>query len=97
MWARVTTFMIPAAAVDHAIEEIDKAIAAFRGKPGLVRIDLYANRRSGATITISLWETEEAMRASDDDAEHWRQDITLEVIGWIQQVTEYELIRSEAP
>jgi hypothetical protein len=89
--------MIPAGAVDRAIEEIDKAIAAFRGKPGLVRIDLYANRRSGATITISLWETEEAMRASDDDAEHWRQDITLEVIGWIQQVAEYELIRSEAP
>jgi hypothetical protein len=97
MWARVTTFVIPADAVDRAIEEIDKAIAAFREKPGLVRIDLYANRRSGATITISLWETEEAMRASDEDAEHSREDITLEVIGWTQQVAEYELIRSGAP
>jgi len=97
MWARITTFQFPVDAVDLAIQEVHKAIDAFHGRPGLVRIDLYANRKSGAAITISLWETAEAMRASDDAADDWRHEIALEVTGWIQQLAEYELIRSDAP
>src|SRR5215204_3683116 len=54
MWARITTFQFPVDAVDLAIQEVHKAIDAFHGRPGLVRIDLYGNRKSGAAITISL-------------------------------------------
>jgi hypothetical protein len=44
-------------------------------------------------MTITLWESEDAMRASEDEADRLRQDIALELIGWVQSVDEYELVR----
>ncbi|MGI8478625.1 MAG: hypothetical protein ACR2M2_02000 [Gaiellaceae bacterium] len=68
---------------------------AFLLQPGLSRIDVLVNPRSAAAVTISLWESEEAMKATDDDAEHLRSHIVLEVLGWIDRVSEYELMRTE--
>jgi hypothetical protein len=95
MWARVSTYLIPPDDLEKAIQQIDQAVDAFRGRAGLVRVDVFANRRSGAAITISYWESEDAMKASEDAADDLRRGIALEVFGWIQGVKEYELIRTE--
>jgi len=95
MWARVTTFVFPADDVDKAVEQLNHAVDAFLLQPGLSRIDVLVNPRSAAAVTISLWESEEAMKATDDDAEHLRSHIVLEVLGWIDLVSEYELMRTE--
>jgi heme-degrading monooxygenase HmoA len=97
MWARVSTFQFPPDDLDRAIQQFDAAVDAFAGQPGLVRADVLVNRRTGAGITISVWESHEAMKGSEDEADRLRADIALELVGWIQAVEEYELVRSEAP
>jgi hypothetical protein len=46
-------------------------------------------------MTVSHWASKEAMDASAEYAEHLREDVVLEVIGWTQRVNEYELVRTE--
>lgn len=93
MWARVSTYVIPPVDLDKAVEQLNQTVDAFGSRPGLVRVDVLLNRRNGSAMTISLWESEEAMKASEDDADDLRRGLALDVTGWIDRVNEYELIR----
>jgi heme-degrading monooxygenase HmoA len=95
MWARVSRYQFPAAEIDQVIDKFNAAIDAFAEQPGLRRADVLVSRKSGAGITITLWESMEAMKASEDEANRLREDIALELIGWVQSVEEYELVRTE--
>mgnify|MGYP003292413693 CR=1 FL=1 len=95
MWARVSRYQFPAAEVERVIEQFDAAVGAISSQPGLKRVDVLVSRKSGAGITISVWESAEAMKASEDEADRLRQEIAVELIGWIQSVEEYELVRSD--
>jgi heme-degrading monooxygenase HmoA len=97
MWARITTFQFPADEVETAIGQLNAAVDAFSGQPGIERFDVFVNRRTGAGITITFWKDREALKASEDEADRLRGEIALEVAGWIQSVEEYELVRSETP
>jgi len=96
MWARVSRYQFPEAEVERVIEQFNEAVDAFSGQPGLKRTDVLVNRRSGAGITVSVWESEESMNASAEAADRLRSDIALELLGWIEGVDQYELVRSEA-
>jgi heme-degrading monooxygenase HmoA len=93
MWARVSTYVFPEADVEKAAQQLDQAAAAFAGQPGLERGYVLLNRRSGAALTITVWESEEAMKASEEVAERLRGQVTLEALGWVDRVNEYELVR----
>lgn len=95
MWARVTRYQFPAAAVDRVIDQFNAAAEAISAESGLKRVDVLVSRKSGAGISISVWESVEAMKASEDAADRLRQEIALELIGWVQSVEEYELVRSD--
>jgi heme-degrading monooxygenase HmoA len=95
MWARVSRYQFPAAEVERVIEQFDAGVDAISSQPGLKRVDVLVSRKSGAGITISVWENAEAMKASEDEADRLRQEIAVELIGWIQSVDEYELVRTE--
>ena len=96
MWARVTRYQFPAAEVERVIEQFGAGVEEIEKQPGLRRVDVLVSRKSGAGMTISVWESLEAMKASDEKAEELRQEIALELIGWIETVEEYELVRSDA-
>jgi heme-degrading monooxygenase HmoA len=96
MWARVSRYQFPAADIDRVIDAFDAGMDAFAGQPGLRRADVLVSRKSGAGITITVWDTAEAMRASEDEAGRRREDVALELLGWIQAVEEYELVRADA-
>ena len=93
MWARVTTYQVPVAEVEQLIEQFNAGADTISAQPGLQRVEVLVSRKSGAGMTITVWENEDAMRASEDEADRLRQDIALELIGWIQRVDEYELVR----
>jgi heme-degrading monooxygenase HmoA len=97
VWGRVTTFVFPADDVNKAVAHLDRAVDAFLRQPGLAHIDVFLDRRSGAALTVSLWESEEAMKATEDEADRLRNEIAPEVLGWIESVSEYELVRSVDP
>jgi heme-degrading monooxygenase HmoA len=94
VWARVSTYAFPVEA-DEVVRQFNQAVDAFVGQPGLVRVEVFVNPRNAAAMTITTWESEEAMAASEDDADRVRRHVALEVSGWIQRISEYELVRSE--
>ena len=92
MWARVSRFQFPAAEVERAIEALNGRMAEFAGRPGLRHGHVLVSRKSGAGMTITLWDDLDAMKASADDADRLREDVALELIGWVEGVEEYELV-----
>ncbi len=80
MHARVTTFPGSAADVPGLAANIDASIEGFRadvvpfarenGKGAILLID----RQSGEGIAITLWEDEQALRASEERANALRAD-----------------------
>ncbi len=93
MWARVSRYQFPAAEIDRVVEALNAAMASFSAQPGLERADVLVSRKSGAGITITVWESVEAMKASEEEANRLREDVALELIGWVQSVEEYEVVR----
>ncbi len=97
MWARVSRYQFPAAEIDDVIEGLNAGIDEIDGAAGLERADVYVSRKSGAGITITIWNSVEAMKASEEAANRLREGVALDLIGWIQSVEEYELVRSDTP
>src|SRR5687767_6824427 len=95
MWARVSKYQFPAVEVDRVIDYINTSADAFSTQPGLKRLDVFVSRKSGAGISVTVWENLDAMKASEEEADRVREDIALELIGWVQSVEEYELVRSD--
>jgi heme-degrading monooxygenase HmoA len=95
MWARVSRYQFPAADVDRVIDYVNASADAFSTQPGLKRLDVYVSRKSGAGISVSVWESLEAMKSSEEEADRVREDIALELIGWVESVEEYEVVRSD--
>ena len=95
MWARVSTYQFPVAEVEQLIERFNAGADRIAAEPGLKRVEVLVSRKSGAGMTITVWESEDAMRASEDEADRLRREIALELIGWVQGVDEYELVRSD--
>jgi hypothetical protein len=96
MWARVSRYQFPAAEVERVIDYINASADAFSPQPGLKRLDVFVSRKSGAGISVTVWESIDAMKASEEEANRVREDIALELIGWIESVEEYELVRSDS-
>jgi heme-degrading monooxygenase HmoA len=95
MWARISTFVFPPDDLEHAERELNRGADLFRDEAGLVRMEVFLNRKTGAAVSVSVWETEAAMKASDEHADEVRREIAVEVMAWVKEVHEYELIRTE--
>ena len=70
MFARVSTFQSPVDKLAESEEvlknEIVPGVQEFDGERGVISL---VDRQSGKSLAITLWETEEAMRASEEAAE----------------------------
>jgi hypothetical protein len=74
MHARVTTLSGPADSIDAGIENFRTNVVPFVREEGNGAI-LLVDRQSGETISITLWEDEDALRASDERANALRSNI----------------------
>jgi heme-degrading monooxygenase HmoA len=70
--------------------------------PQLKRLDgfegslVLANRRSGEIVAVTLWESEEAMRATEG-ASYWLRAFSAEAAGGeVTGLERYEVVSSEA-
>jgi heme-degrading monooxygenase HmoA len=95
VWARVSTFALPVEDMENVVEQFHEVVDAFLGQPGLKGVDVFVNRKNARAFTVTLWESEGAMKASEEAAEHLRSQVALDLHGWIDSVHEYELIRTE--
>ena len=77
----------------HAGEE--KVLPALRQLDGFEGLHVLADRQNGKICVVTLWESEEALRASEA-ASHWFRAFVAEVAGGkVTDVERYEVIYSE--
>ena len=90
MHARVTTLSGPADKVDVGIENFRTNVVPLTREQGKGAI-LLVNRNSGEAVSITLWEDEQAMRASDESANALRASVADQMGAAQPTVARYEV------
>ena len=91
MYARSTTVQGQPSSIDAGIAHArDSVMPALEGIDGCVGLSLLVDRTSGRCIVTSSWESEEAMRASEDAVRPIR-DRAVELLGGSREVEEWEI------
>ena len=97
MFARLTTFEGPPEHVDdfrHAL--VEHMLPAVRQLEGYQGVLILAERQGGKVLGLSLWESEEAMGASEEAA-YWFRTYGAEAASErVTNVERYEVVFSEA-
>ncbi len=78
MHARVTRYEGAAPeAVDEALQKKKHVLPTEPGQTDDMKgVVFLCDRQSGAIVVISIWDDEEAMRASEDEATRVREEVT---------------------
>ena len=92
MYARVSTYT-------GTSDEIDEAIRQVRDNtlPKLVQLDGYkgayflVDRQNGKSLAVTLWESEEAMSASEEEANNLRSEVADALDTQMVGVERYEV------
>ena len=92
MFARVSTFTGTTDEIDKAIREVQQNVL-----PRTEQLDGYkgayflVDRENGKSLAVTLWESEEAMRASEDAANSLRSEIADALGTQMVGVERYEV------
>ena len=96
MHGRITFLEGSPEQLEEGIEFVRSTILpAARELEGFRGILSLSDRASGKGLTITLWETEEAMRASEERANQMRDEAARALGGAIAGVERYEVTLSE--
>ena len=91
MYARSSTIQTQPSAIDGGIAHVRDAVMPALGSiEGFTGLSLLVDRSSGHCIATSAWESEEAMRASEQSVRPVR-DRLAEILGGTAQVEEWEI------
>jgi heme-degrading monooxygenase HmoA len=91
--ARVTISETPLDKIDLAVKLInDEIIPAIRQISGYKGAYWLGDRASGKGITITLWESEEALKAGEDAAKQLRSNAAKELNLKIDSIDRYEVL-----
>lgn len=102
MWVRMSIFQ---GAPDQTAEQVEqnnkiiqeKALPSARQMDGFKGVLSLGDRKSGKGITLTFWETEEAMKASEEAANQLRQQTADEAAEQIAGVERFEVYIYELP
>ena len=93
MFARVTTFQGSPDRIDEAARRLqEQAVPFARQLSGFKNACWLADRQTGQVLVVTLWESAEAMRASEAQIEPRRKEIAAALGATIQGTAEYEVI-----
>ncbi len=96
MHARVSTYQGPPNPTQEQVEEAERydrenilpaarQMDGFKGAIGLLE------RQSGKALSVTFWESEEAMRASEEEANRLRQQSAEAASETVENVERYEV------
>lgn len=102
MHARVSTFEGSRSMTESEVEEgvrllREQVMPAAKQMEGFRGVLSLADRSSGKEITITFWESEEAMRASEEAANRLREQAAEALQSRIGSVERFEVLLSEVP
>ncbi len=93
MFARVSTMQGSPDQVDELARRFqEQAVPFARQLSGFKGVYWLANHQTGTVLVVALWESEEAMRASEAEIEPRRQETVKAMGATIQGTEEYEVI-----
>jgi heme-degrading monooxygenase HmoA len=91
VYARSTTIQAQPSNIDAGIAHVrDEVMPAVEGLPGCIGLSLLVDRQSGRCIATTAWESEDAMRDSEDRVRSIR-DRAAEMFGGGAQVEHWEI------
>src|SRR5215213_2213726 len=98
MYARVTTIQGSSGKMDdakgHTQEQTLPQLQKMEGFKGFLAL---GDRNSGKLIGVSFWESEEALRATDEAVSSVRSGVAEAADGIVAGVEQYEVLVNEAP
>ena len=98
MHARVTTLEVPPDRMDDATRNVQEQVlprlSQMEGFKGFV---VLGSRQSGKLQGVAFWESEEALRATDEAVVSVREGVAEATGGTVVSVEEYEVFVNEAP
>jgi heme-degrading monooxygenase HmoA len=77
VWARVSTYQGSSEQLDAAVNRIDEL--PLREMSGFECAYLLIDRSSGKALTLTLWESEDALRESEERANQLRSQVADEL------------------
>lgn len=93
MHARVTVSETPVDNVDLAERLIkEEIIPTVKGTPGFVGGYWLGDRSTGKGVTITLWESEDALKGAEEAAKQVRSDAAAKLSLAINSIDRYEVI-----
>jgi heme-degrading monooxygenase HmoA len=97
MHARVSTIEGPPDRVDEGVDRvINTVIPMLREIPGFDGVLSLVDRSSGRSLTITLWDSEEALRTSEEQASQLRSQAAGDLGATAPpQVDRYEVVFAE--
>ncbi len=96
MFARVSTLQGKPEELDKEIETVRNiVIPKARTLKGLKGFRLLVDRKSGKSIGVSFWETEEDIKASEQTADQLRSTASESAKAKIISVERYEIVIDE--
>jgi heme-degrading monooxygenase HmoA len=98
MHARLTTVEAPPDRMDDATRHIqEQVLPQLQQMDGFQGFIALRDRGSGRVRGVAFWESEEALRATDEAAARIRGGVTEATGGTIASVENYEVVVYEAP
>ena len=92
MYARITTLEGSPDEIDQGLRYVrENVLPQLQQQDGFKGMTALADRQSGKTLGITFWESEEALRASEEAANTMRQDSAEAMGDTIAGVERYEV------
>src|ERR687889_927291 len=98
MHARVTTMEGSSERLDEGLREIkEDVLPQLQQQDGYKGFVVFDNRQDGKLVGFSLWESEQAMQASEEVGERTRRESAQTMSDTIAGVERYEVALFEVP
>ena len=98
MHARMTTMEGSSERLDEGLREIkEDVLPQLKQQDGFKGFVVFDNRQNGELIGFSLWESEQAMQASEEVGERTRREAAETMSDTIAGVERYEVALFEVP
>ena len=98
MFARMSTLEGPPEQMDEGLRYVrEQVLPRMQQQDGFKGFIALGERQSGKLIGVSLWESEQAMQASEEAGDRTRSDAAQAVSGTVAGVERYEVGLFEVP
>ena len=98
MYARISTLEGSPEHIDEGLRQVrDNGLPQLNQQEGFKGMVALADRETGKTIGITFWESEEALKASEEAGEKVREDAAEAMSETIAGVERYEVGLFEVP